>query len=319
MNQLINAALAYQALGFSVVPVRADKSSMGGWREYQKRIISVQEILRRFAWRSTEGIAVVCGNVSGNLAVIDVDLKNDLSGKVYSDFITAVNRHSPGLMNKTVIARTRNLGYHIFYRTSTVNRYVMLARRPTTLEERKLDPDARALVLMESLGENRYVLVQPSPGYQFIQGGLSRIVTLSPDERDILFNAARALNTYFPRKQAKAFATNSQDRQGSPLDDYDLRGDVVKLLEKHRWEVLSDDADRVYLRRPGKTQFKSSGDYHRLLNRFKVFTTKTQFDPAKSYRPSAVYALLECGDDFTVAAKRLLAEGYGVSYSVIFK
>jgi hypothetical protein len=316
MNELIRAALAYQALGFSVVPVRADKSSMGGWREYQQRIISVTEIQRRFGWRSTDGIAIVCGRISSNLEIIDVDTKNDLSGRLYADFIQAVNQHAPGLMGKTVIARTRSHGYHVMYKTSTLNRYMMLARRPTTEAERRVDPDTQALVLMESMAENRYVLVEPSPGYRFIQGSLGSVVTLGVDEREILISAARSLNTYLPyKRQPKTRKTRSPQsmvREGSPMDDYDVRGDVVELLLKHHWEIISENEVRVCMRRPGKRTFKSSGDYHRILNRFTVFSTKTVFEREKGYRPSAVYTMLECGGDFKQAAQRLLREGYGI-------
>ncbi|MCZ7635710.1 MAG: hypothetical protein M5U12_06510 [Verrucomicrobia bacterium] len=47
--------------------------------------------------------------------------------------------------------------------------------------------------------------------------------------------------------------------------------------------------------------------------RFWVFTTSTAFEAQHVYRPWHVFAVLECGGDFTAAARRLVELGYGAT------
>lgn len=65
------------------------------------------------------------------------------------------------------------------------------------------------------------------------------------------------------------------------------------------------------MRRPGETSAAHSGNFDRSKNWFSVFSTSTIFKSQSPYKPSAVYAMLECGGDYHEAAKRLIDEGYG--------
>lgn len=69
---LPTAARRYLALGFSVIPLRG-KVPVVTWREYQRRKPSPDE-LRRWVRRGLfQNVGIVCGEVSGNLAVLDFD------------------------------------------------------------------------------------------------------------------------------------------------------------------------------------------------------------------------------------------------------
>jgi hypothetical protein len=60
--------------GFSVIPIKKDKRpNLKSWKEYQSKIID-KSLLFDLIDKS-EGIALVCGFVSGNVEVIDVDTK----------------------------------------------------------------------------------------------------------------------------------------------------------------------------------------------------------------------------------------------------
>ncbi len=71
---------------------------------------------------------------------------------------------------------------------------------------------------------------------------------------------------------------------------------------------------RTFLRRPGETDHDTSADFNHELCLFGVMTTSTVFKRKIGYRPCAVYAILECNGDFRLAARTLLAKGYGVPY-----
>ena len=98
----------------------------------------------------------------------------------------------------------------------------------------------------------------------------------------------------------------------SPLDDYNTRGDVVALLTAHNWTVNERSSNSANLRftRPGKKE-GISADMRRSDKLLFVFTNNSQFEPMRAYNPAQVFAVLECGGDFSVAHKRLQEMGYG--------
>ncbi len=71
-------------IGISSIPVTQDKKPKVAWKEYQKRLPSIQECE---SWDSikSDGIAVVCGRISGNLEVIDIDNKFENFNSLWCD------------------------------------------------------------------------------------------------------------------------------------------------------------------------------------------------------------------------------------------
>lgn len=102
----------------------------------------------------------------------------------------------------------------------------------------------------------------------------------------------------------------------SPLDDFNNRGDVVALLTAHNWTLSQRTSTSTNIRftRPGKKE-GISADLRRSDKIFYVFTSNSQFEPMRAYNPAQVFAVLECGGDFTVAYRKLLDMGYGKSAS----
>ncbi|GEP97676.1 hypothetical protein CCY01nite_39360 [Chitinophaga cymbidii] len=125
---------------------------------------------------------------------------------------------------------------------------------------------------------------------------------------------AKSFNTVATPSPSKKIASGHKIDRNSPFNDYNNRGDIIALLEKYGWRVVKTSSLKTYFRRPGYTEHETSGDFHHGLGLFSVFTTSTEFIPCTGYRPYAVYAILECGGNFKLAAKRLLEEGYGVPY-----
>jgi predicted RNA binding protein YcfA (HicA-like mRNA interferase family) len=235
---------------------------------------------------------------------------NDL----FDRFRDGVDARSPGLIQKTVLATTKNNGYHLWYRCDDVGRNTVLACRPTTDIERFFCPEELVKVLIETRANGGYGVVAPTPGYVFVQGDLGNAPWIQPEEREILFSVARSFNTFTEPGYEPITRPQPYSRAGSPLLDFDRRGDVVSLLEKHGWIVVRQNSIQTLFRRPGPTDHDTSGDYHHQLNMFGVMSTSTVFKKGKGYRPSAVFAHLECGGDFTLAAKRLVEAGYGIPY-----
>ena len=118
MNNLLQTAQQYRSMGLSITAVNDHKKSLYTWRKYQHRLVTQNEIVTAFNHSAAVGIAIICGTISGNLEVIDLDLKNDLQHGLFEQFINAVKHHDPMLLAQLAIASTKNAGYHFFYQPS---------------------------------------------------------------------------------------------------------------------------------------------------------------------------------------------------------
>jgi hypothetical protein len=303
---MIKSALFYAANNISVIPTGSTKRAILQWKVYQTRIATPEELKEGFSHDKCSGLAVVCGSVSGGLEVIDVDLKYDTSGTLWQQYQEEIKELLPLLY----IVKTKSGGYHLYYRCEAPEGNQKLAMRPATAGEIKENPNEKVKVLIETRGEGGYVIAPPTPGYEKKSEFVIPILTC--DQRDHLLMAARSLNQFVEEvRPSPVIARSATSYQKTPWDDYNERCDLVALLESHGWKFVEKKGPRVLLRRPGDTDQHSSGDYHTDMNLFKVFSSSTQFELGKGYKPFAVYALLAHNNDFSAAAKELIAQGYG--------
>ena len=98
-----------------------------------------------------------------------------------------------------------------------------------------------------------------------------------------------------------------------PGDDFCQRGEIRPILESHGWQFLGSKPDGNELwRRPGKESGGHSATFDG--NVFYVFSSNAApFESERGYSRFQVYATLECGGDYTRAARELLGKGYGQS------
>lgn len=304
---MYNESLKLIKNGLSVIATDSNKRSLFPWKKYQQRQATEQELADQFAHPKAEGIAIICGAVSGGLEVVDVDLKNDITGTLWSRLFDAIT--DAGLIGSVKIAQTKSGGYHLYYRCEVIEGNQKLAMRPATPEELKANPQLKQVVIIETRGEAGYVIAPPTEGYKWISGKLQ---VISIDQREELLSICRSFNEVFEQVVLPASTKPTAKEYGlSPFEDYNQRGDVVGLLVQHGWTVVKDNNKKVVFKRPGTTDSKSSGDFNRDLNWFSVFTTNSVFQPNKAYLPYAVFCVLECNGDYKAAARKLLDMGYG--------
>lgn len=314
--------------GLQFMPVKANKLPIiKGWQQ--------SEIKHDLS--NCEAVGLVCGQLSGGLEIIDVDVKYDLTGKLFDNYKRLIHKTDPNLLSKLVIQSTKGGGFHVIYRCSKIEGNLKLANRHTTDEEKqktydetyraelkkstddikareiasKASKNDKVRVLLETRGEGGYIMCYPSDGYKLIYGDYYGINEITPDERDLLHGIARQFNQVFeeivvPKKDI------SQKASGlSPFDDYNKRGDVVGLLQNHGWKIVTQKGRKTVFLRPGQTTSQSSGNFDHDKNWFSVFTTSTEFDPQHAYLPYAVYSFLECNKNFSEASKKLYSLGFG--------
>lgn len=283
------------------------------------------------------GVGLVCGELSGGVECLDFDLKYDITGDLFERYKQLIQLYEPDLLKKMVVQKTMNNGFHMIYRCAKNEGNQKLANRPTTDNERRAtyeinykaeilkgkdDNEAKKIaikiaeadkvrVLIESRGAGGQVVCAPTKGYEFIYGDLFSISEISIEERDTLHSIARQFNEVVEEFITQTKPTGKKTKGLSPFEDYNERGDIVGLLESFGWKIVSRKGSKTVFLRPGQTTSQSSGNYDHEKKWFSVFTTSTEFDPQKAYQPYAVYAVLECGKDFSKASNKLFESGYG--------
>ncbi|WP_018629231.1 bifunctional DNA primase/polymerase [Niabella aurantiaca] len=318
MSKRIEIAKEYIKSGVSVIATDANKRAVLPWKKYELNFATDDDLKEMFGHHKTEGIAVLCGRLSGNLEVIDIDCKYDTTKSLFQDYIQEITDANSDLAQRLVIAKTKGNGYHIYYRCPVIEGNKKLAQRFTTDEEKAKNPHEKVKVLIETRGQSGYVIAPPTTGYKFTQGDIGSIPEISEDERRVILEIARSFNKVIEEYKHHDY-TEKKPFQKSPFSDYNDRGDIVGLLNSHGWKTVKENEKKVVVLRPGETTSKSSGDFNREMNLFSVFTTSSEFEPNKGYKPSAVFAMLECGNDWKVAAKKLLEMGYGEPFKKLNK
>lgn len=139
---ILDAALDYAAAGYSVIPVRSDKTP---YTPHGLKDASQDPDTIRKWWETwpDANVAIACGRVSGNLVVLDVDMKSGKNGKRSIEIWEAEHGDFPA----TVMANTPSGGMHYFFRVDDPGKY------KNTVE---------AIPAVDIRGDGAYVVVYPS-------------------------------------------------------------------------------------------------------------------------------------------------------------
>lgn len=285
----MNIFQTYISYGLSCIPCGDDKRPKIAWQQYQSRLPTQAEAVN---W--TGKVAIICGKVSGGIVCIDFDTKN---GDKYSDWVYMLNKCAPALLSKLVIETTPSGGKHVIFKT------------PIEIRNRKLAKNIHGKETIETRGEGGYFICAPSDGYEWEYGSLEEVQTLSEEETTALIEAAELQNEQ-PNDDDNH--TKTVTTGNTPFDDYDSRHGVKEVLEKHGWKFCYSRGVSEYYQRPDKKGRNISASWNNVPDRLYMFTHSAQgFTQGKTYKASAVYAILEHGGNYSAAAKELAAKGYG--------
>jgi len=311
--------LAWANAGCSVIPVLADgsKKAAGSWKAAQSVRASL-DVVMGYAERH-DGIAVVCGTVSGDLEMLELEGRAIADG--YGDRLRAVCQDNGVDDILTVVAngcmtKSPSGGYHMWFRTDGKARpNTKIARRPGTTQPVE--------VLMETRGEGGYAVVPPSGGgvhptgepWVQVIGSPASIPVITVEQRDALYAVASLLDE-MPLVDAPAEeprTPRSPDSGKRPGDDYNERATWDEVIGGHGWTKAARIGAGYGWRRPGKDTpgISATTGQRDDADRLYVFTTSTEFKSETPYSKFAAYALLEHGEDYKAASKALRAAGYG--------
>jgi hypothetical protein len=167
--------------------------------------------------------------------------------------------------------------------------------------------------------ENCQTLLPPSkhptgPGYEWVNGppeGPPAVVTISNLLAALL---SLAIPKQEPTKKPKPPRTRPIDGD-RPGDRYNAEcaGEALELLERAGGEEVYERGGVKHLRRPGKKRGTSATFNYGDSNCFHCFTSNwPPFEHKQSYKPFAIYTLLEHGGDYQAAAAAL-AKRFGMN------
>lgn len=135
---MLEYALHYAQLGWSVIPVGKDKKPLLAWASYQNKRASVEQIRAWWDQWPEANIGIVTGRVS-NLVVIDIDDEEGLQ---------LLENKQPDILDSTLVCGTGGGGYHLYY------------RHPN--RRKKIPNGVRVLPGVDVRADGGYVIAPPS-------------------------------------------------------------------------------------------------------------------------------------------------------------
>lgn len=332
-NQVKEEALRLYAAGFNVLPIRIDGSKHPPveWKKYNKQRADAVEVNTWFGPGSEHyGLAIVCGETSGNLIVIDgdavaYDIVDDAMRRLLDPSIYAIWNYAPRV-------KTGSGAWHKYFRCADpVEKGVKLAMRPLEVPEgtkgaKKFgDKWFKLDVVIETRGQGDIAITAPSPApchpnrqpYVLETGDIATPPVAERQWIDVMLSICRTFNEWVepeqiirePRQRKPAPQDAGCQRPG---DDYNLRGDYKNLLENHGWQLFEERGEIEYWTRPGKLKCVSATFNYMNNNMLHVFSANAYpLEQDCSYDRFALFTFLEHDRDFPAAASALGKQGYG--------
>lgn len=327
--RLADVAKVWLATGVSCIPIQANKTKrpVVRWSDYQIKAPELGQLDEWWGNGSPYGIALICGTVSGNLEMVELEGRA-VSGDQLTEIVNRADELGVGhvwdLLNGAdgYSEMSPSGGLHLLYR---IKDHVVPGNT-------KLASNEDGEVLAETRGTGGYVIVAPTPGschpsgdaWTMIAGQYGQLPEITWDERCQLHEALRlALDSpsalpVVPEPLAPAAFSPSPlgtSAAGlSPGDDFEARVDWSEILEPHGWVVESTHGRVRNWTRPGKDRRHGSSattNHASDRDRLFVFSTSTHFQANTPYTKFAVYAILNHGGDYHAAAVELKRQGFG--------
>lgn len=325
MNIHLDGALAWYDQGMSVIPILADgsKKPLVQWTEYMERRASREEVTAWFTDNPDRGVALVCGAVSGNLEMLEIE-----SCRMGSDFLDRVlfEMRNEGcdaaweyLLNESYCETTPSGGVHLMYR---------VLGNPVPGNTKIAMDETGKVTYAETRGERGYVIVAPSGGtvhatgdsWSVVAGQVGEVPSLDWDTRQSIHSALkraldeRKIPVYERPAGFEYDRQSSGDRPGDAFND-DQSVTIHDILVRNGWK---------YLGRP-----QGQDEYcHPLSSNMSTGSARTGHGGSPnlyawsgmpqegSYDKFAVLAHLEYGGDFSACSRALRALGYGAEPTV---
>ncbi len=320
--QITNQSILARALEFyleGIVPLpvnrhRQKAPAVSSWTQYQTQMPTKELIIEWFS--KADGVGVLCGQISGNLLMIELEGRAATLQTI--DLLTHRAKENNIIdifekLNNGYVERSPSGGLHWLLRSEgMVPGNEKFARR--------VDENGVISVLAESRGSGGFVVTAPTPGichptgngWNIIRGNPKTIPTFTEDEVDALRELFISLDE-MPKEQYREPITRMRtEGQMLPGDDFNARATWDEILIPDGWTKLhTDSMGKTDWRRPGKDYGISATTNYQGNDLFHIFTSSVALDSDRSYNKFAYVALTKFGGDFQACANALRQQGYG--------
>ena len=290
MKTLLDIAKDYYESGLNVLPAsKSQKRPLCKWREFTT---SRPDFDRVFGESTTfDALAVVCGETSGGLEVIDFDQK----GVLFKAFKEKVGDALDGC----VIESTQSGGYHVAYRTTSCGRNVKLA-------------NTEAGCAIETRGEGGICIISPTNGYDLRSGSWVNLPTISKGQREFLIESAKSLDQIKSEEERASTVSRLSSSTLARGDDRESVADYLRSSDDWRrallragWTFIREDAKNEYWARPDQpVAGKTGGCYSKEEGYFHVFSSNASpLEVDKTYSPLQLIAALEYRGNLSEASR----------------
>lgn len=290
-------AQRYRDAGCSPIPLRPDSKipMLKGWQKYAEQPVTNFDV-----FNDTNGIGLVMG--FDNIQCLDIDAKH-FEGNEYDTFLKLVNDNAPGLYDKMIVQQTQSGGFHWIFKCSEI------------AGNEKLAKNSDGEVTFETRGKGGQIVVWPTKGYK-IQGKITDVVEISPDERNVIWSCARMMDAAPTKReplknQPLDSVFDGDIDESTPWGDFRSRFTVLDVLTSAGWKVVRENDRMIHVLRPGQTTSETSGYIFKDSGLFFPFTTSTQFEPEKTYDSFQAFVVLVHNGDFQSAIRDLRNDGFG--------
>lgn len=321
---LATALEAWDA-GISVIPIRDDGSKKPDikWEDYQAERASREQVERWFTVDGYRAAAAICGPISGWLIMIEMEGADYEAGnwRRFRDAAVQALGEARWTEIAACVEMSPSGGPHLLIRCpGELIGNLKLARR--RIAPKKVE------VIMETRGRGGYTVIAGSVGHSSgepwirAQGTYADIATVTPDELEVILDAARSLDEMpapavrLDTVGVKRPRVSADSAFQSVVDDYNRRtrwDDVIGEIFEHAFSRGQID----YWHRRGSDNETGATTNATGNDTLIVFTSSTVFDcydgvnPTPSYDRFSAHAALEYGGDRTAAFRALRDAGYG--------
>jgi len=317
----------YIELGFSICPfdVAADKPMLS-WEPLKTVPLTLEQAAKVFTKSDNCGVVAFCGDISGGLRCIDIELHSDLSGTLWQDLENRICACDLELWNAFVIEQTKRGGYHLFYKILGAGASnSTLARRLETNEEtdkynltatKKAEYGTRKKLLIEELGEGHPVTLTPTKRYKQIRGTFDDLQFITKQQHELLLAICADFDQLPPektpeKKQPKLnFGTEKEGRKA--WVEYNERHNILDVMLGLGWKrTRTIGGWKIHLSKPERSGKDVDASILIESNTVHFWAVNCGWECGKAFTPFDIYKTVECGGDTAAAALKLRGLGFG--------
>jgi len=283
------------SLGISIIPCNDKKAPIEtGWQKLPTKTSSDLDLINSSLWGIRTGYA--------DIECVDIDLKviHSISerNEWWLEYVNFLSDNIEDFLQKVVIAKTKNGGYHIIYKTNIKKGNTKIAALKGMKE-----------AIIESRGVGGQFIVYDK---FYTEKEYHNIDYISDEEREIIWTISKTYNFIDPivaEVPKKSEYKKSKETDITPWDDFNNQHTCLDLIGND-FSIVKNTNKSYVIKRYGAESphsgyiFKDSGCMF-------LFSTGTQYPAEKLLSAFSMYAYDKHFGDFNKAAGELYKQGYG--------